>query len=372
MKICFFNLTEPSGGKVGNGVVRVAMVLARELRGRGHFVDFYTPPPKEDLKKSGISAAEHFRKFLRAREIDVAAWHMGNCRIPFSLKNLPCRLVCVWHSAPDYVNADYALRLAEKYRLPAFSRRIARCAPVRFCTQKAYSFYRSRAFDYACGACDRFVLLSERFFPAFGPLKKFPEKVRAIPNPASFGAAGNPLRRKKHDLLFVGRLENGSKRVDLLLRIWARLEARFPEWRLRIVGDGPDVGMLRELAGTLGLERVSFEGFCAPAPYYRDAAIFCMTSAFEGFPMVLLEAAAFGCVPVAFDSYAAVRDIIDDGENGVLVSAFDLDAYTETLAQLMRDDALRERLALAARGRVAEFSPDKIAARWEALFAEIA
>lgn len=125
-------------------------------------------------------------------------------------------------------------------------------------------------------------------------------------------------------------------------------------------------------AGTLGLERVSFEGFCAPAPYYRDAAIFCMTSAFEGFPMVLLEAAAFGCVPVAFDSYAAVRDIIDDGENGVLVSAFDLDAYTETLAQLMRDDALRERLALAARGRVAEFSPDKIAARWEALFAEIA
>lgn len=44
MKICFFNLTEPSGGKTGNGVVRVAMVLARELRERGHSVDFYTPP----------------------------------------------------------------------------------------------------------------------------------------------------------------------------------------------------------------------------------------------------------------------------------------------------------------------------------------
>lgn len=72
MKICFFNLTEPSGGKTGNGVVRVAMVLARELRERGHSVDFYTPP-HEDLKKSGVFAGEHFREFLRARKIAVAA-----------------------------------------------------------------------------------------------------------------------------------------------------------------------------------------------------------------------------------------------------------------------------------------------------------
>lgn len=297
---------------------------------------------------------------------------MGNCRVPFSLKNLPCRLFCVWHNAPNYRLETYAERLAEKLRVPAFLRGIFLSPPMRFCIRRAYEFYRSRAFFYACARAEKFVLLSEKFISAFPPAKKFPRKVCAIPNPASFAPVENPLAEKKRELLFVGRLENGQKRVDLLLRIWARLEARFPEWRLRIVGDGPDVGMLRELAGTLGLERVSFEGFCAPAPYYRDAAIFCMTSAFEGFPMVLLEAAAFGCVPVAFDSYAAVRDIIDDGENGVLVSAFDLDAYTETLAQLMRDDALRERLALAARGRVAEFSPDKIAARWEALFAEIA
>lgn len=371
MKICFFNLTEPSGGKTGNGVVRVAMVLARELRERGHSVDFYTPPPHEDLKKSGISAGEHFREFLRARKIDVAAWHMGNCRIPFSLKNLPCRLVCVWHNAPDYVNADYAVRLTEKFRLPAFPRRIVLSVPARFCIQKAYSFYRSRAFEYACGACDRFVLLSERFFPAFAPAKKFPGKVCAIPNPASFGAADNPLAEKKRELLFVGRLENGQKRVDLLLRIWARLEARFPAWRLRIVGDGPDAEKLRALAGTLGLERADFEGFRDPVPYYRNAAIFCMTSAFEGWGMVLVEAAAFACVPVAFDSYAAVRDIVADGENGVLIPAFDCEAYAETLARLMSDAAARERFALAARSRVSDFSASKIAARWEALFTEI-
>lgn len=371
MNLCFFNLEEARDGKPGNGVVRVATVLASALRGRGHRVDFYTPPPKRELKKLGISAGAHFRRFLRERETDVAVWHMGNCRVPFSLKNLPCRLFCVWHNAPNYRLETYAERLAEKLRVPAFLRGIFLSPPMRFCIRRAYEFYRSRAFFYACARAEKFVLLSEKFISAFPPAKKFPRKVCAIPNPASFAPAENPLAEKKRELLFVGRLENGQKRVDLLLRIWARLEKRFPEWSLRVVGDGPDAPKIRAFAGTLGLERVSFEGFCAPAPYYRDAAIFCMTSAFEGFGMVLVEAAAFGCVPVAFDSYAAVRDIIDDGENGVLVSAFDLDAYTETLAQLMRDDALRERLGSAARDCVSDFSADKIAARWEALFAEI-
>ena len=118
----------------------------------------------------------------------------------------------------------------------------------------------------------------------------------------------------------------------------------------------------------LVLERVRFEGFQNPEPYYRDASIFCMTSAYEGLPMVLIEAASFGCVPVAFESFAAVRDIISAGENGCLVPAFDLDAYAETLARLMSDDALRERLAQIPE----KFSPEKIGAQWEALFREIA
>lgn len=96
-----------------------------------------------------------------------------------------------------------------------------------------------------------------------------------------------------------------------------------------------------------------------------------MTSASEGFPMVLVEAAAFGCVPVAFESFAAVRDIISDGENGALVPPFDLDKYAETLAALMNDDALRERLAAGTAQICENFAPAKIGDRWEALFAEI-
>ena len=204
----------------------------------------------------------------------------------------------------------------------------------------------------------------------------YANKIYVLPNmvPLGEGVPAEEISRKRKELLFVGRIELGQKRPDLLLKIWAKLEARFPEWSLRMVGGGDknDMLLLKTLAGTLGLARVSFEGFQKPGPYYREASIFCMTSAYEGFGLVLVEAASFGCVPVAFDSYAAVRDIIDDGENGALVPAFDLDAYAETLARLMLDDALRERLAKNALAQIpAKFSPEKIGAQWEALFRKV-
>lgn len=298
---------------------------------------------------------------------------MGNCRIPFSLKNLPCPLVCVWHNAPNYKMGTYAERLAEKYGLRVgIFRKLFLCRVSRFLICCVYEFYRKRAFFYTCRQCQKFVLLSEKFFPTFPLMKKFSNKVCAVPNPAPFPPIKNlDFSKKKRELLFVGRLEFGQKRPDLLLKIWARLESRFPDWSLRIVGDGPDAGKIRALAEALGLRRVCFDGFCDPKPKYHDAAIFCMTSEFEGFVMVLVEAAAFGCVPVAFNSFASVSDIIVHGENGVLVPAFDEVAYAEELARLMSDAALRERLALAAREHVSAFASDKIAARWESLFKEL-
>lgn len=294
---------------------------------------------------------------------------MGNCRIPFSLKNLPCRLIAVWHNAPDYKMSTYAELLTEKYnvRFPVI-RSLILSRVGRFGVQRAYECYRALAFFYTTACSDKFILLSEKFFPNFLPAKFFPKKVCAIPNPASFAAEPSGIGGKRKELLFVGRLENGQKRVDLLLKIWEKLERYFPDWCLRIVGDGPSAGTLRRLAATLGLRRVFFEGRRDPIPFYRDAAIFCMTSAFEGWPMTLVEASAFGCVLVAFDSYASVSDIISHGNNGILVPAFDCEKYAAELSALMCDSDLRNCLGVAARERIRDFAPEKIAERWEALF----
>lgn len=106
------------------------------------------------------------------------------------------------------------------------------------------------------------------------------------------------------------------------MRIWEKVEKACPGWHLDIVGDGPDAELLKDSAQKLGLSRIVFHGFQNPGPYYSRASIFCMTSTFEGFGLVLVEAMQHGCVPIAFDSYPAVRDIISHGENGILIPPF--------------------------------------------------
>ncbi|MGN0861035.1 MAG: glycosyltransferase, partial [Candidatus Spyradosoma sp.] len=240
---------------------------------------------------------------------------------------------------------------------------------------KRFLRFRRQAKIYRANAavCAATVLLSESFLPGF--LKHFPKgaapRALAIPNPSAYEGVPVDFAAKKKELLFVGRMETRVKQPQLLLDAWRKIQERFPEWRLRMVGGGFDFDAVKAHAARLGVERVSFEGFRAPAPFYRDAAIFCMTSAYEGFPNVLVEAANFGCVLVAFDSFAAVRDIISDGENGVLVPAFDTEKYAETLARLMSDAALRERLARAARRDVERFARSRILDRWERFFSEI-
>ena len=302
--------------------------------------------------------AAFFEKLLREKRIGVVLylWADGK-RFPFAReaarRGVP--IVAAIRTDPCF----YERRLRGNGALMRVKRLL------RF--RRQAKIYRANA-----AVCAATVLLSEGFVPGF--LKHFPKgaapRVLAIPNPSAYEGVPVDFAAKKKELVFVGRLKFADKRPDYLLRIWSRLEKRFPEWTLRLVGNGADEAKLRALAGTLGLTRVFFEGFRKPQPYYRGAAIFCMTSAYEGFPNVVIEAAAFGCVPVAFDSFASIFDIIDDGENGALVPAFDLDAYAETLARLMRDDALRERLAKNALAQIpAKFSPEKIGALWEAILA---
>ena len=166
--------------------------------------------------------------------------------------------------------------------------------------------------------------------------KNVRKKIVYISNPSPFVTQKS---EKKKQLLYVGRLEHGAKRPDRLLRIWKRLYKKFPNWEMIVVGDGKERKRLEQQSKSL--KRISFIGFQAPEPYYRDASILCMTSNFEGFPMVLPEAMSFGTVPFAFDSFSAVHDIIEDGKTGVLVPPFSIKEYANKLAQLMSDEEKR-------------------------------
>lgn len=179
---------------------------------------------------------------------------------------------------------------------------------------------------------DAFVLLSKRFEPNFRRMTGLCQtpKIHAIGNPLTLTTTSTP---KENVLLYVGRLEEKQKRVSRVLEIWRLLAPRFPEWRLEIVGDGPDRAMLESLAADLS--RVDFHGFCDPAPFYAKAKLLLLTSDFEGFPLVLAEAQGSRCVPVALGTYPAVYDILR-GTNGiVVVPTFEAKEFAQVVGDLM-------------------------------------
>ena len=176
---------------------------------------------------------------------------------------------------------------------------------------------------------------------------------------------------KENIILFCGRFENWSKRIDRLLRVWKKVQNRLPDWKLVLVGSGPADKMLRQQAIDLGLERISFEGHQSDVtPYYRKASIVCLTSETEGWVLTLTEAQAAGCIGIAFGCTSGVKDILSpDGECGFIVPPFDEDLYAETLlkvAELSDEEKLQIRKN-AVQKRL-NYIPEIIAEKWKSLF----
>lgn len=192
-------------------------------------------------------------------------------------------------------------------------------------------------------------------------------KIVVIPNAVPQNAI-DPVQvcdRRERIVLAVGRLDP-QKGFDLLIRSFAVSALSDLGWRLIIVGEGSERTALRQLSSTLGVaDAVEMPGQTAdPAKLMLTAAIFALSSRYEGFPNVLLEAMACGAAPVAFDCPSGPKEIIEQGINGWLVPAGDVKAFGAAMALLANDHSLRHRLSKAARDVTRAFAPDIVLARW--------
>ena len=164
-------------------------------------------------------------------------------------------------------------------------------------------------------------------------------------------------------VLTVGRLAH-QKDHATLLRAFARLRERRPV-RLAIGGKGSpkQVARIHELADQLGIRTdVEVLGFLPnPVPYMARAAVFALSSRFEGFPNVLLEALAAGTPVVSTDCPSGPREILDDGVYGPLVGVGDDAALAEAIARTLDDPPASERL----KARAARFDYAAAIARYE-------
>ncbi len=225
-------------------------------------------------------------------------------------------------------------------------------------------------FKNAIAKSDKFILLSESFIPELKTyISSWPEnKIAAIYNPAPFAIQPEAMHSKENRMLYVGRVEYTQKQCDLLLPIWKAIHQNFPDWHFDIVGGGSKLQELIAKAKENDLKNIHFYGFSDPKPFLTKAKVFCMTSSFEGFPMVLVEAQAYGVVPIAFNSFSSLASIIKDDFTGVIVAPFDLDSYIEKLKQLMQDETKCSQMALQSQVSVKRFMPNTIAQEWLSLF----
>ena len=148
---------------------------------------------------------------------------------------------------------------------------------------------------------------------------------------------------------------------------------RFPMWELLIIGEGPEEDNLKQYVAKYSIPRVDFVSFTpSPEQYYKESEILCLTSDFEGCPMVLLEAQQNGCSTIAFDCSFGVRDILSPNwVNGVYVPNGDVVAYADALAHLMEDEVLRSKIQKNGFENVKRFSIENSVEQYDSLIKKL-
>ena len=222
-------------------------------------------------------------------------------------------------------------------------------------------------YKLAYDTADKMIMLSEGFIEQYnqfvhGELTRY----SAIPNMLSYDVINVDTQlHKNKTILLVARMDERQKRVRHALQIWQCVSHN--GWQMKIVGGGEDLNYYKKLSQKWDIKDISFEGQQDPLNYYQDASIFMMTSAFEGWPMTLMEAIPCGCVPIVFDSFCAIHDIIESGKNGIIVPEGDIEAYVCQLQGLMNNPKELKRLSENARKDCMRFSRENIAKQWKTL-----
>ena len=240
------------------------------------------------------------------------------------------------------------------------------------------SFVQRRAAGWAYRRAAAVVALSEGVRrELIEDYRLEPARVVTIHNPVDVDGFRSRASRAERPwdgegpvVVAAGRLVR-QKGFDILLRTVAAMRAA--DTRLAILGEGPERGALATRARELGVsERLTMPGHVAdPAPWFAHAAAFALSSRWEGFGHVIVEAMACGAPVVAFDCPHGPADIIEEGETGILVPPQDADALARALDQVLGNRDLAGRLRHAGQRAAMRFSAPAIARTYAMLFDDL-
>ncbi len=190
------------------------------------------------------------------------------------------------------------------------------------------------------------------------------EKLFFIPNPLPFEPSNITFEEKENIVLSLGRVTK-EKGIDILIKAWAKIKFKYPDWKLQIVGDGKDKGEFIKLAENLNLKNIEFLPATTDVkPYYEKAKIFVIPSLFEGMPMTILEAMACKCCVVSSKT-AGGKKLIERDKTGVLFEIGDEKKLAFHLQELIKNKEKREKISINAYNYVQQYKIEKIAKKWK-------
>ena len=217
---------------------------------------------------------------------------------------------------------------------------------------------------------DKFVVLTNEDKEYWGNL----HNIEVIPN-AAMNIGGHFSDVTNHRVIAVGRLDY-QKGFDRLIQAWEYINKSglYSDWRLDIFGQGEWKEMLQEMvqAKNLSVSVHLNSTVKTIGEEYVNSSLLVMSSNYEGFPMVMIESMAIGLPVVAFDFKCGPRDIISDGENGLLVHNGDIPGLAVAMMKLMGDYELRRRMSVKARQVVDTYSEKAVMDKWVRLFTSLA
>lgn len=357
------------------GTERVTQIIAKNLENIGYNTFFiYTnvdnkniPQTKKikiDPYNSSFLIAKSIKEFITINNIQVII--VVN-RIFQSLKyqhvfkqlktEVPIKIIISLHASPDnWVNKNkFGLVLPRVY--------------IKEKIKEIIYIFKNPHKSKVVGSyhiSDKYLLLSKSYLTSFKQtynIRDKENKLIAIPNPCPFYDSYDNIQ-KDNIILIVSRMQEDQKRIFVAIKIWKKIHKKFPDWKLIIVGDGPDINTYKRKASNI--DNITFEGHSTKVQsYYKKSKIFMMTSIWEGLPMTLIEAMHYGCVPIAFDSFAALHDLIDNGKTGYIIPNNNIKMYMEKLTQLLMNKQVIEDMSLNILSQPNKYSLDEILNIWD-------
>lgn len=387
------------------GVGVVTKVLAKEMQNRGHRVIFIAPVTQEEksrnarlLENIGMNqdtypyvAPQYYvdasielelvvtetTEILEQNKIDmIIAQDLDPLEIDIVSK-LPDGYVKIItkHSQP-FEAYEFTRNVFKGYQAKTLSRKIWKNVVLAcpYLGQMRQKQLNKRLYKKATSSADRLCLLSSGFITRL--LRFMPDldkrKLCYINNPNTFTDSSIDVNVKENLVIIVCRLEESTKNVTDFMKAWKMIEQIHPDWKAEIVGDGKDMQLLMNRCKNLGLRSLSFVGYQSNViNYYQRAKMVCVTSWYEGWPMVIVEGMSNGCVPIVYDTFESIRDIFDDGVSGLIVESCTPAKLFNKLNMLMTNSEKYKSLSDHAIEKVKQFTPSNIVDDWEKLYQEI-